>query len=203
MTTTETPNPYVTPVTTPVTRDSALASAVGLFLGGYILVQSLNGQLASALSGFGAVEVLPLFVGQLLFALAAVIFSIFLAPATASLKFIASAIVLVGAIVTVAMQAGRLTTGCGGVPMSITFANPYFMVALTLGIAWLILRSARVGWLSLLLTIVLIPLPFIFSMNAVSVVISQPVQLVVLGIVGAVILVAGRPRGAVPPVAAV
>lgn len=196
MTTTETPSPY-TAATAPVTapRGNVLASAVAVYLGGYILVQSLSGQITPILAGYGGgTEYLPLVLGQLLFALAVVIFGLFLAPASLALKLVASALVVVGSIIMLAVQVARITTGFGGIPASLTLANAYFVVALFVGAAWLIVRSAWVGWLSLLAAALLIPLPYLFAVNGVPTSISQPVLLVALGIVGAVILIAGRPR---------
>lgn len=201
MTTTETTSPYsaatptgqAAPATTP--RGNVLASAVAVFLGGYILVQSLSGQITPILAGYGGgPDLLPLFLGQLLFALAVVIFGLFLAPATLTAKLVGSALVVVGSVIMLAVQVARITTGFGGVPASLTLANAYFMVALFVGAAWLVVRSARVGWLSLLAAAVLIPLPFLFAFNGVPTAITQPVLLVVLGIVGVVILLGGRAR---------
>ena len=196
MTTTEAPQPYPpAPVAVePVARGRGLASAVAVYLGGYILVQSLTGQLAAALAGLGGLrEVIGLLLGQTLFGLLAVVVGLFLAPASAARKVLASVIVVAGVALTLASQAARLTTGFGGIPLSITLANAFFMVALLVGAGWLIVRSARLGWLALLAAFILIPLPYFFAFNGISSVISQVVLLVVLGIFGAVILVAGRP----------
>lgn len=201
--TTETASPYVDPTPEPVGayaaappavhRGAALASAVALYLGGYLVLAALSSQLATALAGFGpGAEYLPLFGGQFLFALLAVIVGLLLAPAAASRKIIAIVVVLVAVAVTLAATALRLTSGAGGVPLGVTLANPYFMTVLSLGAAWLIVRSARLGWLALLLAFVLIPLPFLFSLGGFSIAISQPVLLIITGVVGLVILVAGR-----------
>jgi hypothetical protein len=197
MTTNETSSPYVesNTVIAPVRRGNVLAAAVAVFLGGYILVQSLTGQLPTALTGFaGQAEVLPLLIGQLVFALAAVIVGLCLAPASGARKLVASVVVVVGTVIAIAVETARLTSGFGGIPATLTLANAYFMVALFLGAAWLIVRSARLGWLTLLLTLVLVPLPYFFALQSVQFAISQPILLIVLGIVGVVILLAGRPR---------
>ena len=196
MTTTEVPNPYAepTPVVAPAARDRALASAVAVFLGGYILVQSLLGQLAPALSGYGGgAEVLFLLLSQLVFAVVVVIAGFFLAPTTAPRKLVASAIVVVGVIVTVVSQVARLSSGFGGIASNLTVGNAIFMVALTVGAGWLVVRSARLGWLALLAAFVLIPVPFLFAFNGVAYAISQPISLILFGIVGTGILLAGRP----------
>lgn len=203
MTTADSPAPYTVPADVPPPayapvperphRGSALACAVALFLGGYILIAALSSQLAAALAGFGAgPEYLPLFFGQLLFAVLAVVVGLLLAPAEASRKVIAIVVVVVAVAATLAAETVRLSSNVGGIPLSITLANPYFMVVLSLGIAWLIVRHARLGWLALLLAFVLIPIPYLLTFAGLSVAITQPVLLIVTGIVGLVILVAGR-----------
>ena len=196
MTTTEVPNPYAEPasVVVPAARGRALASAVAVFLGGYILVQSLLGQLAPALSGYGGgAEVLFLLLSQLVFAVIVVIAGFFLAPATVPRRLVASLIVVVGVIVTIVSQVARLSSGFGGIASNLTVGNAIFMVALTVGAGWLVVRSARLGWLALLAAVVLIPVPFLFALNGVAYAISQPISLLLFGIVGTGILLAGRP----------
>ena len=196
MTTTEVPNPYAEPtsVVVPAARGRALASAVAVFLGGYILVQSLLGQLAPALSGYGGgAEVLFLLLSQLVFAVIVVIAGYFLAPTTVPRRLVASLIVVVGVIVTIVSQVARLSSGFGGIASNLTVGNAIFMVALTVGAGWLVVRSARLGWLALLAAVVLIPVPFLFAVNGVAYAISQPISLLLFGIVGTGILLAGRP----------
>lgn len=198
MTTTETPASYVEPVRTPA-PGRALASAVAVFLGGYILVQSLSSNLATYLAVQAArePEAAVLLLTQLVFALAVVVVGFFLAPAPVGRKFLASALVVVGSILVVVTQAmrvsGAIRWGAGGVPLTMTLINAFFMVALTVGAGWLIVRSARVGWLALLATVILIPLPYLFTVANISWAIIQIVMLILLGIVGVVILLAGRP----------
>lgn len=195
MTTAETPNPVEPAAAVALhPRGSAAASAVAVFLGGYILVQSLTSPLASQLAGYGRTpDVLTLFIGQLVFALVVVIVGFVLAPAPAARKLVASAIVVVGVIVTLVSLVARLTSGVGGIPLGVTLANQYFMVAVLVGAGWLIVRFARVGWLALLLTVILIPLPYAFAFAGLAAVPSQMILLVLTGIVGLVILFAGRP----------
>ena len=185
-------SPY--PARVVVRRGSAAAAAVASYLGGYILVQSLVSPLATALSGYGAgPDVAVLLGAQVLFALVVIIVGFVLAPASVTRKFIASLIVVIGVVVTLAVEVVRLTSGFGGMAGGMTLANPFFMVALTVGAGWLIVRYARLGWLALLLTAVLVPLPYAFAFAGATSVVSQMVLLVVLGIVGAVILLVGRP----------
>lgn len=194
---TPTPTPYNTEPAAAVllpARGSVAASAVAVYLGGYILVLALTNSLATALIGYGAgPDVIALLLGQLLFAVVVVIVGFCLAPAPAARKLVASLIVVVGVIATVASQTARLTSSAGGIPLGVTLANQFFMVALIVGAGWLIVRFARLGWLALLLTVVLIPLPYAFSYLGVTAGISQGVLFVLLGVVGAVILLAGRP----------
>lgn len=131
---------------------------------------------------------------QLIFAVAVVVVGYFLSSAPVSRKFIASLLVVVVVPLFLVVQVGRLTGSIGGgIPLSITLANPAFMTVLSVGAGWLIARGARLGWLALLLTVVLIPIQFVFAMAAVGGVISQIVVLVVSAIIGAVIIAAGRP----------
>jgi hypothetical protein len=175
-------------------RGSAAASAVAVYLGGYIVVLALSNSLSASLAGYGAgLDVIALLLGQLLFAVVVVIVGFCLAPAPTARKLVASVIVVVGVMATVATQTARLTTGFGGIPVGSTLANQFFMVTLAVGAGWLIVRFARLGWLALLLTVVLVPLPYAFSYMALTSGISQSVLFVLTGIVGAVILLAGRP----------
>ena len=195
-TTSDTPQPYAEPGNTvvPAERGRALASAVAVYLGGYILVQALSGQLSAALSGVQPLQgVIPLLAGQLVFALAAIVVGFFLAPTTTPRKAVASAIVVVGAILVLVVQAARIGTGFGGIAAGVTLGNSFFMVALLVGAGWLIVREARLGWLALLAAFVLIPLPYFFVMSGVSSLVSQFVLLIAFGIVGTGILIAGRP----------
>ncbi len=203
MTTPEPTSPHVAPpaYVEPneiVHHGSALASAVALYLGGYLVIAAASGQLVTALAGFGVgLEYLPLLGGQLLFALVAVIVGLLIAPAAAARKIVAIVVVLGGVAGLIAAETARITSGVGGIPLSMTLGNPYFMTLLALGTAWFIVRYARFGWLALLLCAVVIPLPYLFSFAGLSVAVSQPVLLIITGIIGLGILAAGRgPRRA-------
>lgn len=179
----------------PEARYRNLASAVAVFLGGYLVLSSLSGVLVNQLAGYGTQpELVALFLSQLVFAVLVVVLGFFLSNAPLSRKVIASVIVAVAVPLFLVLQAGRLTGSVGGgIPLSITLANPAFMTVLAVGAGWLIVRGAQLGWLALLLAVVLIPLQFVFVMAAVSGVISQIVVLIVSAIVGLVIIAAGRP----------
>lgn len=197
MTETQIPDPYVasTPVATRPGR--TLAGAVAVFLGGYLLVQSLGGQLVNNLAGFGAGDpaLTAYLLFQLVFAVAAVVVGYLLAAGSASRKLVASVILVAGVVIVLAVQTARITGGLGplGQPASFTLANPYFMEALLVGAGWLIVRSAKAGWLSILLVLILIPVPFLFAIANIGFAISQIVLLLLVGIVGLVTIIAGRP----------
>jgi hypothetical protein len=78
--------------------------------------------------------------------------------------------------------------------MSMTLANAAFMVVLSVGAAWLIVRSAQMGWLSLLLAFILLPLPYVFTMGGITSGWTQLVQFFLAAVIGFVIIAAGRPR---------
>ena len=61
------------------------------------------------------------------------------------------------------------------------------------GVSWLLARGARLGWLSLLATLILIPIPTALQFQAVESGIIQIVMYLLCGIVGAGIILAGRP----------
>jgi hypothetical protein len=102
--------------------------------------------------------------------------------------------VLAGVIITIGTQVLRLTTGFGGIPVSMSLANSVFMIVLSVGAAWLVVRSARMGWLTLLLALVLIPLPWMFAVTGIASGWTQMVQLFLAAVIGFAIVAAGRPR---------
>lgn len=180
----------------PEQRGRALAGAIAVFLGGYLVLMGLHSQLPAGLAGFGGLppEYTLLLALQLAFGVLVVIGGYFLVPAPAARKLIASGVLVVGVVLTLVMIGARLSGAVnGGVALSVSLANAYFMVTLVAGAGWLIVRSARVGWLALLSTVVLIPLPFAFSMAGIGAGISQIVLLLATLIVGVVIIAAGRP----------
>lgn len=195
---TVTSTPPLETVVVPEQRGRALASAVAVFLGGYLVLSALGGQLVNALAGFSGAgpELAVLFVLQLVFALAVVIGGYFLAPASAGRKLVASAIVVLGVILVIALMITRLTGSLGpigGIPTMITLANPAFMTVLLVGAGWLIVRSARLGWLTLLAAAVLIPIQLIMNLNGIGFAITQIVVLFFALVVGAAVIAAGRP----------
>ncbi|MEP6478409.1 MAG: hypothetical protein ABJB03_03380 [Rhodoglobus sp.] len=187
--------PASTPAPLPEARYRNLAAAVTVFLGGYLVLSAISGVLVNQLAGVGPQpELLALLLLQLVFAVLVVVVGFFLSNAPVPRKLIGSAIVVVAVPLYLVLQAGRLTGSInGGIPLSMTFANPYFMTVLAVGAGWLVVRGARLGWLALLVAAVLIPLPFGFAMANISYGISQIVLLFVCAVFGIVIIAAGRP----------
>jgi len=174
-----------------------LASAITVYLGGYLVISSLTGQLAFMVSGIQStpLEVSVYFVLQALFAVGVVIAGLLLAQAPIGARLIASSIVVVAVIICVVTQVTRLTSGMGaiGLPASLTIGNGSVMGLLGIGAAWLIVRSARLGWLTLLGAFILAPVPYLMSINSIPSAITQIVSLLLCAIVGAAIILAGRP----------
>jgi hypothetical protein len=192
-------NPYVpiAPFPTSTVNYRTLASAIAVFLGGYLVVSALTGQLVVIVSGISSlpVEYALLTITQALFAVAVVVGGLMLAPAPIATRLLASAIVVVIVVVCAASAAARITGTFGsvGVPVSMTLANGYFMAVLAIGAAWLIVRSARMGWLAALATVVLIPIPYLFAVSGIPTGYMQLVALVLCALIGAGIVLAGRP----------
>lgn len=180
----------------PGARYRNLASAVAVFLGGYLLVLALSGQLASFLTGqFGnRPGFIALLMGQLVFAALVVVAGFFLSTASAGRKLVASAIVAVVVVVELLLQVALLGGVIGGgIALPMTLANPYFMTVVAVGVGWLIVRGAKLGWLALLLAVVLIPLPLAFANGVIDFQFAGVIQLLVSAIVGVVIVAGGRP----------
>ena len=192
-----TPDAQSTPFFRTAVNYRTLASAITVFLGGYLLISSLSGQLAYYLSGVSQnpIEVTAFLVLQALFALVVVIGGLLLAAAPMASRLLAAAIVIAGALVVVVTQAVTLTGsfGAGAVPTRMTLGNGYFVGLVTIGAAWLIVRSARVGWLVLLAALVLIPVPYLLVLSGIPSIITQIVSLTLSAIIGAGIILAGRP----------
>jgi hypothetical protein len=174
----------------------SLASGIAVFLGGYLLLQAMGGQLYPALAGFGPRETsyVVLVLLQLVFALAVVLAGLWIAPGSAGRKAVASVLVVVVTVIVVAASVARISGALNlGQAPTFTITNPWFMVVLVVGAAWLIVREARLGWLALLPVLVLSPLPFAFSIAGVDFATTQIVLLLVTLLVGLGILFAGRP----------
>jgi hypothetical protein len=175
----------------------ALLAAALVFLGGYLLVASLNGQLVASVAGLGPSSpgVMLLLIGHFAFALLVVVAGLLASSAAAGSKAVASAIVVVGAIVVVALNAMRFAGDLRvpAIPGQFTFANAWVMTTLFVGVAWLLVRRARLGWLALAGVLVLAPIPFWFTLAGAEGALTQFAMFALTGIVGAGIIAAGRP----------
>jgi hypothetical protein len=197
--------------TTGAPAGRALASAIAVFLGGYLLLASFAGtqlmqvslNLLAPLSGRPTLD-LPaayavLVVLQFLFAMIVVVVGLNLGRGPAGGRLLASGLVVVGSLLTFVVLGARLSGllnfpgGQAGIPFQMVVANYWFSIVLIVGVAWLLTRGARLGWLSLLPVLLLIPLPVVFALNGIESGISTLVLYLVSGLIGAGIIAAGRP----------
>lgn len=188
------------PATTPDaagSRTRLLLSGVTVFLGVYLMLLSLvASSVVFALTGMmgtGPEEVLFLTSG-LVFAGLVVIAGILFAPAPAGTRVIAIVAFVVIAIMQVALTLARMTSSFGGVEISVTIGNSYFMILLAGDIAWLLVAGARLGWLTLLLVGLLIPVPFVMFMSDFDFAWVRLVMFTLCLVIGIVLLVAGLVR---------
>lgn len=187
-----------------------LAAAIAVFLGGYLLLNAFAGQLvvatSSALSGITGrpspylpETVVLLYVSQFLFALVVVVAGLLLADGALPRRLIGAAVVVVTSIVTLLLLALRISGitpfpgGRDGIPFQALFNNHWFAVVLFVGFAWLLTRHAKLGWLVLLATLVLIPTPTALYLAGADAAVVQIVMYLLSGLVGAGIILAGRP----------
>lgn len=194
----------------PARSGRALASAIAVFLGGYLLLAGFGGFLGqTSLSLFGTLagrpspeypaSIMVLAVLQFLFAMIVVVVGLFLGRGSSTGAVVGSIVVVVGSILTFAFIGMRLNGllpfpgGPSGIPFQAVFANSWFAIVLFVGIAWLLTRRARVGWLALLGTLVLVPVPIALQFAGVETGIVQIVMYLLSGLVGAGIILAGRP----------
>lgn len=192
-----TPDALSTPVFRTSVNYRTLASAITVFLGGYLLISSLSGQLGYSISSISRnpIELTAYLVLQALFALVVVVAGLLLAAAPMGMRLIAAVVVIASALIVLVTQAVTLTGSFGAtaVPVRATFGNAHFMTLLAVGAGWLIVRRARVGWLALLAALILIPVPYLLVLSNVPSVITQIVSLTLSAVVGAGIIAAGRP----------
>lgn len=190
--------PYAPTAVAPVVRRtgrSALAAAL-VFVGGYLVLLSLTGQLASALAGYfgGGPFLTVLYAAQFLFALIVVAVGLTSAVGSGISKLVGILVVVVGVGIVLAFAALRFAgTVRVGPESTFTISNPWFTTVLLVGIAWLLVRRARFGWLSLLAVLLLIPGPYAMTLAGVEVGIQLLLMHTLAALVGAGILLAGRP----------
>lgn len=205
------PYPVDTAYSAPVSRPGrGLAGAIAVFLGGYLLLAGFSGFLGqTALSLFANVAgrggpeypaaIMALAVLQFVFAMIVVVVGLILAGVSSTGRIVGAIVVVAGCILTFMMIGLWFNSllpfpgGQAGIPFRAVFTNTWFAIVLFGGIAWLLARRARVGWLSLLGTLILIPVPTALTFANVESGIIQIVMYLLAGIVGAVIILAGRP----------
>ncbi|HWR84363.1 MAG TPA: hypothetical protein VN200_00070 [Rhodoglobus sp.] len=190
------PSPYADTAPPPASRGRGLAAAITVFLGGYLVIQSLGGQLAAALGGFlgGSAALTALLVSQFVFALLVVVAGLLLAPGRAAAKLIAAAAALVLLVVVLLLISARLTGALRlGPEASYTVANPWFMTVLIVGAAWLLASRARLGWLTLIAAVLLSFPPTLMAIAGVESAVTTIVMLTLSAVVGALIVAVGRP----------
>jgi|GEM_PF-3077550 hypothetical protein len=182
----------------PAPRSTGRAWLAGalVFVGGYLVLTSLTGQLANALGGYMATG--PIFtvllVSQLLFALVVVLVGLIAAPGSGAGKAIGAGVVVVGVPIVLAILTLRLNGALRiGAEASFTIANPWLMTVLLVGAAWLAVRGARLGWLALLGVAVLSPVPYFLARFGAEPGLTPLLMLALSALVGLGILVAGRP----------
>ena len=71
--------------------------------------------------------------------------------------------------------------------------NTWFAVLISVGAAWLLARAAGVRWLTLLATLILLPLPFVLAFQNVDPALIQFVMLGLSAVIGGAIILAGKP----------
>jgi hypothetical protein len=170
-----------------------LGAAIAVYLGAYLVIISLTGQLVATLAGIAGDDLTTLLVGSLLFAVFVTVGGLTISTASIARTALASVVVLAFVGIAVASMVARVTGSFGGPVVAFTLANPFVMVVLGVGAGWLIVRRARVGWAALLLVGVLVPLPTLLASLGVASPLAAVVILLVSGIVGLLILAAGRP----------
>ncbi len=196
MTTDPYPAPPSAPDAAPTRGGRALLAAALVFVGGYLVIAAFSGQLAAALAGFlGAGPAYTvLVVAQFVFAIVVVLTGLVAAPGSGIGKLVGAIVVVVGLAVVLAVSALRLTGALRlGVESFYSITNPWLMTVLLVGIAWLLVRRARLGWLALLGVIVLSPVPQWLVLANVDTGVVQLVMFALSAVVGAAILAAGRP----------
>lgn len=193
-----------------VRPDRSLAGAIAVFLGGYLLLAAFSGSLGTVaamlfaeLAGRGGPQVpgalAVLYVLQFGFAIGVVAVGLLLAGRTAIGRLVGIGLVVVGSLATFTVMGlwvnGLLPLpgGRDGIPFQAVFTNAWFATVLVVGIAWLLARGARLGWLSLLGTLVLIPVPLMLAFANAEAGVIPIVMFLLSAVVGAGIIAAGRP----------
>lgn len=180
---------------------SALPGAVAVLLGGYLIVSSLTGSLAASLlpQDLFPPDAAALLLFQMILALIGVICALLVVPGSIGSKAVGILIVVVAVVVCVGSQMARL----GGevpAPLAIlnqpgatTTANGYLMGLLGVGAAWLLVRRARLGWLTLIPALAMIVIPSALVIIDVPIGYVTIFSLVAASAIGLGVLAGGRP----------
>jgi hypothetical protein len=171
-----------------------LAGAIGI-IGGYLTLGTVSGGLANVLFIDQGWETTVYLLLRGIFALAVTAFAFFVAPGTFGRRVLAVVLFVVISVALVAFFVGRLSGAVriGGAPIMFV-TNAFWVVLFVGGLGWLLAAGARpLAYLSLLLTFIVMPLTFAFTMNNIGYAISTTVQLVLAGAIAAVILLVSRP----------
>jgi hypothetical protein len=171
-----------------------LAGVIGI-VGGYLTVSAAASPALSNIARNFDPEYLMPWIAELLFALVVTSFAFFVAPGARRRRVLAiaifCAIVVVLVVLLVARQTGSLRAP---VPIFIVFLNPYWVVLFAGGLGWLIAAGSRVvAYFTLLLAILVMPIPFVFALNNIEFGATALVQLVLSLVVAVVILLVSRP----------
>jgi hypothetical protein len=168
-----------------------LLSLVTVSLGGYLIVLSVGGQFVQLFLNMRLdLSVGVLLVLQLLFALAVAVLGFLFAPAPMTRRSIASAIVVAFVLVTVIVQASRLSGGFGPLRVFVgfTFADVFVMLTLALGAAWLVVRSRPgLAFISLALVVIVALVHWGLLVNNIDSATSQIVMLILSALVATAI----------------
>ena len=176
-----------------------LAGAIGI-LGGYLTISAvISPGILNALVRPDALEpelMLP-WVLQSVFALSVSSFAFFVAPGPLGRRVLAVVLFVVLVVVLFALIAGRYS-GAIRIPGLVlqVVTNPYSAVLFVGGLSWLIASAARpIAYLTLLLSLIVMPLQVVFTLNNIASGLTILVQLVLSLAVAVVILVVSRPAG--------
>jgi hypothetical protein len=176
-----------------------LAGSIGI-VGGYLTVIAVVSPVLSSLSRNFDPEYLLPWIAELLFALVVTSFAFFVAPGARRRRVLAIGIFCAIVVVLVALLIGRYTGALRApVPTFIVFLNPYWVVLVAGGLGWLIAAGSRVvAYFTLLLAIIVMPIPFVFALNNIEYGATALVQLVLSLVIAVVILLVSRPAGPDP-----
>lgn len=186
------------PAAEPAPRRTGRAWLAGalVYVGGYLVLLSLNSQLVTQLAGFGAggPALVVVLLAQLAFAILVVVVGLLAAPGPAGGRIAGAVVVVVGVPIVVAFLTMRISGALRvGAESSFTIGNPWLMTVVLVGAAWLLARAARLGWLAILAAAVLSPVPYVLLTAGADVGVVPLAMYALTALVGAGILLAGRP----------